>query len=122
MSLIPPQLLQQRDPQVQHLAQLRERVAHARYHYNLVLAALAALVTDEGRREELLRRTRRRRWWMRPWIVQKPIYGQCEQLVEELRIENPADFKSFLRVEPDLFFKLRRSSIAAWPGASYNHR
>ncbi|XP_072167313.1 putative nuclease HARBI1 [Diadema setosum] len=83
-------------------------MAHARYYYNLVLAALAALVTDEERREEFLRRRRRRRWWVRPWIARRPIYGQYEQLMEELRKENPADLKSFLRVEPDLFFELVR--------------
>lgn len=100
MPLIPPQLL--RDPQPQHFGRLRERVAYARYRYNLNLAALVALVAEEERRAEL----RRRRWWVRPWIARRPIYGQYEQLMNELRRESPADFKSFLRVEPDLFLEL----------------
>jgi len=79
-------------------------MAHARYRYNLALAALVALVAEDERGAELQRR--RRRWWVRPWIARRPIYGQYEQLMNELQRESPADFKSFLRLEPDLFFEL----------------
>ncbi|CAH1253084.1 HARBI1 [Branchiostoma lanceolatum] len=83
------------------LARLRLRVATARHRHNLVLAALAA---EEERQAEQLRR--RRRWWTRPWLLERPIYGQYERLMGELRRGHRLDFKSFLRIEPDLFDEL----------------
>ena len=81
-----------------HVARLRERMALARYHYNV---ALVAVVADEERRGQVLRR--RRRWWIRPWLMRRPLYGQYETLMVELERESPADFKAFLRLDPAMY-------------------
>jgi len=49
------------------------------------------------------RQARRRRWWTRPWLLRRPAFGQFEQLMSELQLEDPASFQNFLRFEPDMF-------------------
>ena len=83
-----------------HVARLRERLAFARYRYNLVLA----LVAEQERNAERVRR--KRRWWVRPWLTRRSLFGQYETLMLELRLEHHGDFKAFLRMEPQLFHEL----------------
>ncbi|CAH1264072.1 Hypp2846 [Branchiostoma lanceolatum] len=80
------------------LARLRLGVATARHRHNLVLSALVA---EEERQAELLRR--RKRWWTRPGLLERPVCGQYERLMGELRCGHRLDFKSFLRIEPEMF-------------------
>lgn len=84
------------------LARMRNRLALARYCYNLVLGTMAA--AEEERQEEVLRR--RRRWWVRPWLMRRPLYGQYETLMVELMREHHGDFTTFLRMEPQMFHEL----------------
>ena len=53
----------------------------------------------------LRRRQRRHRWWVRPWLtVERRLqYGQFETLMQELRNEDVASFKRYLRITPDMF-------------------
>jgi len=52
------------------------------------------------------RQAMRRRWWTGPWLLRRPAFGQFEQLMSELELENPASFQTFLRFEPDMFQKM----------------
>ena len=49
------------------------------------------------------RRRRRRRWHVRPWISRRPQLGLYDQLMVELRAEDPASFQNFLRMPPPMF-------------------
>ncbi len=46
---------------------------------------------------------RQRRWWCRPWLLRRPAFGQFENLMMELRIEDPASFQNFVWCEPAIF-------------------
>ncbi|KAI8493838.1 hypothetical protein Bbelb_281850 [Branchiostoma belcheri] len=81
-----------------NLGLVRLRLATARHRRNLVLATLLA---EQERYAELQRR--RRRWWIRPWLLERPRYGQYEKLMGELMRGHRVDFKSFLRIEPEMF-------------------
>ena len=74
-------------------------------HFHFLVAVVGLLLDYEERRAER-ERQRRRRWWVRPWIARRQLYGQYEQLMGELSMENPNDFKAFLRVDPQLFVEL----------------
>ena len=63
-------------------------------------AVAVARAQDEGRERA------RRRWWVRPWILRRPERGWFDQLMHELRLEDVASFRNFLRVEPDMFREL----------------
>ncbi len=46
---------------------------------------------------------RQRRWWCRPWLLRRPTFGQFENLIVELRIEDLASFQNFVRCESAMF-------------------
>jgi hypothetical protein len=54
------------------------------------------------------RRARRRRCWVRPWLgdVRRDQFGHYNQLMVELRREDPASFQNFLRIQPQMFDEL----------------
>ena len=74
---------------------------YARMQFNIASAVIAA----EGERG-IRRERQRRRWWVRPWLQRRPLYGQYETLMAELEHEHHNDFKSFLRMEPEMFYEL----------------
>ena len=84
------------------MALLEHELAQARFQYNLVLAALL----EEAERERQRAGRRIRRWWVREWILRRPRFGQYETLMRELEAEHAADFKSYLRMEPQMFYEL----------------
>ena len=51
-------------------------------------------------------RRRRRRFWVRTWLLRRPEYGQYENLMKELEMEDTSGFKNFLRMEPAMFYEL----------------
>ena len=51
-------------------------------------------------------RRRRRRYWVRPWLLRRPLLGQYERLMSELRDEDMAAFMNFVRLEPAMFQEL----------------
>jgi hypothetical protein len=59
--------------------------------------------------EMLARRRRRRRRrqvrniWVREWILRRPEQGLYDQLMVELRNEDPRSFQNFMRMPPDMF-------------------
>ena len=52
------------------------------------------------------RRRRQRQIWVRQWLSRRPLFGQYEQLLQELNREDPKGYKNFLRVDADLFGEL----------------
>ena len=58
----------------------------------------------------LMRRTRRRSFWCREWCgpVRRQKFGLFDQLMVELREEDTASFKNFLRMPPEMFDELVR--------------
>ena len=81
------------------LARLRLQYARARHNHNLVLAA--GLLQMIGRNQR-----KQRRWWAKSWLLRRPLYGQYETLMVELEREHKEDFKSFIRIEPAMFYKV----------------
>lgn len=47
-----------------------------------------------------------KRWWVRPWLLRRPLHGQFEQLMVELREEDVGAFRNFVRMEPAMFQEL----------------
>lgn len=47
-----------------------------------------------------------RRFWVRPWIGRRRQFGLYDQLLVELRNEDQAAFKNFMRMPPDMFDEL----------------
>ena len=90
-----------RPPQHLQLALLEQRLIYARMQFNIAIAVIAAEEERGIRRER-----QRRRWWVRPWLQRRPLYGQYETLMAELEHEHHNDFKSFLRMEPEMFYEL----------------
>ncbi|XP_041464135.1 putative nuclease HARBI1 [Lytechinus variegatus] len=89
-------------PRRLRMALLEHELAQARFQYNLVLAALL----EEAERERQRAGRRIRRWWVREWILRRPRFGQYETLMRELEAEHAADFKSYLRMVPQMFYEL----------------
>ena len=74
----------------------------------LVLEYLLPDLDEEERRLEKRRQRRMlraRRCWVWPWICvsRRLRFSHYSQLMEELRLEDPASFKTFLIVEPQMF-------------------
>ena len=78
-------------------ARLRQRLAIARNRLNIVVDALVAVEEFEKPQR------RQRRWWVKSWIQRRCFYGQYETLLQELRLEKPADFVAYLRLKPEMF-------------------
>ena len=74
-------------------------------HANLEIVALLQEGEDEQERE-VNRQRKRRTCWTRPWLLRRPLYGQYEKLLQEMRQEDVGSFRNFLRVEPGLFQEL----------------
>ncbi|WAQ97810.1 hypothetical protein MAR_022183 [Mya arenaria] len=89
-------------PRRLRMALLEHELAQARFQYNLVLAA----ILEAAERERQRARRRERRWWVRAWILRRPLFGQYETLMKELEAEHAADFKAFLRMEPQMYYEL----------------
>ncbi len=60
--------------------------------------------------QQVLRRQRRaarnRKRWCRPWLLRRPAFGQFEQLMVELKVEDPMAFQNFVRFKPAMVQEL----------------
>jgi hypothetical protein len=81
-----------------HILRLRVELEQARLQHNAVLVALVLAEQDQARRER-----RRRRWWVKPWLQRRLMHGQYDQLMQELMRECEGDFKSYMRIDPEMF-------------------
>ena len=69
-------------------------------------AVTNVLVHALQRQEDRRRQRRQRRWWVRSWILKRPTLGQYDNLMPELRREDPQTFKNYVRVTPNMFFSV----------------
>jgi hypothetical protein len=93
MALIPPERLQG-----MRIADLRLRVGRLRRREQFLMAAL--MLEEEQQAHE---QRRRRTVWVKPWLQRRPLLGQYDTLMMELMRESRGDFKSYLRMEQDMF-------------------
>lgn len=71
------------------------------------VSALRIAVTELRGLEETPARPRRQRSCQtRPWLQRRPLYGQYEHLLQELKDEDPKGFKVFQRLSPELWTEL----------------
>ena len=49
------------------------------------------------------RRRRRPTTWARQWLIRRTLYGQYEQLIQELHREDARGYKNFIRITPEFF-------------------
>jgi len=50
---------------------------------------------------------KRRLWlWTKSWLLRRPLYGQYEQLLHELTVEDIPRYRNFLRMNPEMFHEL----------------
>lgn len=90
MALIPPERLR--------LEYFRQQLRDVRRRQEVLVVAIAL---EEERLNQ--RHRRRRRWWVKPWLQRRALLGQYDRLMQELMQESHGDFKTFLRMEPDMF-------------------
>lgn len=69
-------------------------------------AVMVALLVAEQAERERARQRRPRSMWARPWLMRRPTEGAYDKLMRELEREGEGEFKSFLRVEPNMFHEL----------------
>ena len=65
---------------------------------------LAIIVRLQRRRRQ--RRIARRTVWVKHWLLRHPMFGQFEQLLQELHREDERGYRNILRVPPRLFMEL----------------
>ena len=60
--------------------------------------------------------------WVRPWILQRQLFGIYDQLLVELRNKDPCGFKMFLRMTPGMFDELLYQLIPSLTNHTTNLR
>ncbi len=73
------------------------------HQYDILALELHQIRVNRRRRR---RGQRRRHVWVRPWIGRRREFGLYDQLMVELRNEDQASFKNFMRMSPDMFDEL----------------
>jgi DDE superfamily endonuclease len=80
------------------IAELRWRLGRIERRQQLLLTFL--MLEEEQRAQQ---QRRRRTCWVRPWLQRRVLLGQYDTLMNELRMEDRGGFKSFLRMDCDIF-------------------
>ena len=57
----------------------------------------------EGPRPQRRRPRRRQQCWTKSWILRRREFGLYDQLMVELRREDPSSFTNFMRMPPEMF-------------------
>ena len=81
---------------------IQYEIAVLQHKQNLVELGLHQVDVIRRRRK----RRGRRRFWVRPWIGRRLQFGMYDQLLVELRNEDQAYFKNFMRMPPEMFDEL----------------
>ena len=74
-----------------------EDLAAAEFEVNIL--AVVALMHGRKRMQKK-RRQRRSTVWVRPWLLERPLYGQYEHLLQEVNKEDRIGYKDCFRVAP----------------------
>jgi len=62
-----------------------------------------AELEEKQRKANRKRRRTMKVHWNRDWITKRTLFGQYENLLAELNIEDPKQYRNFQRVDNDLF-------------------
>ena len=78
------------------------------HHLNIQAVLVNATNIQQQRIQQVpaqpqCRQRRAPRWWTRDWIFRRPILGQYERLVQELKNEDHESFRNFLRMDPEMY-------------------
>jgi len=65
-----------------------------------------AELEEKQRKVNRKKRRKIRVQWTRHWIMRRTLFGQYENLLDELNREDPKQYRNFLRVDNDLFEQL----------------
>ena len=68
--------------------------------------ASAAIIISIVMKKKRKRRIKRRTCWSRAWLQRRHTLGAYNQLLQELRQEDPWSFRNFLRMSEDSFQEL----------------
>jgi len=79
------------------LANLRLQVLQVNSRRDFLTAVI--LLEDQRRHHQQRRRT----MWVKPWLSRRVTLGHYDTLMQELMRESRADFKSYLRMQPEMF-------------------
>ena len=85
------------DAQRVRLANLRLQLLQVQRRRDFLVAAI--LLEDQWQHQQQRRRT----MWVKPWLLRRVTLGHYDTLTQELMRESRGDFKSFLRMEPEMF-------------------
>ena len=81
---------------------IQYEIAVLQHQQNLVELGLHQVDVIRRRRK----RRGHRRFWVRPWIGRRLQFGLYDQLLVELRNEDQASFKNFMRMSPEMIDEL----------------
>jgi len=79
------------------LANLRLQLLQVQRRRDFLVAAI--LLKDQTQHQQQRRRT----MWVKPWLLRRVTLGHYDTLMQELMRESRGNFKSFLRMEPEMF-------------------
>ena len=69
-------------------------------HFDLAIAHL----NQRRRRDQQITPTRR--FWVKPWLLERDVYGQYTFLMMELQLKDVVAFRNYVRMSPDFFWAL----------------
>ena len=67
-------------------------------------AAAAAVILIHYKQQK----KRKRRWWVRPWLARRNAMGAYNNLMREISLEDPQQFRIFLRMTTDSLEEILR--------------
>ena len=93
-------------PQRFGLEDLQDMIARNQQDQEILLLAVVAVRRRRRAREE--RQRRPRRWWVKPWVGRRLLHGQFYHIFEELDRECQDDYRSYIRIDRELFAEILR--------------
>ena len=73
---------------------------------NQQTACMVAIARAQPLVNRRQRRPQRKTVWIRPWLQRRLELGHYSKLLQELRLEDEASFRNFLRMDPRMFHEL----------------
>lgn len=100
-----PSLLRRSSEKMDDPERLRQeyQLVVLQHQYDIIELALHQIRANRMRKR---RGQRRGRVWVRPWIGRRRQFGLYDQVLVELRNEDQASFKNFMRMSPEMFDEL----------------
>lgn len=95
------------NPQHVALENLQHLLLANQQQQNVLLLAVVALRRRRRRERDQAARPRNpRRWWVKPWVRQRQVHSQFENLFQELDEECDMDYMSYVRMDRNTFAEI----------------